>query len=43
MGVVDQPVDEGGGETVVAKNGVPLAEFQIGSDDEAAPLILLPN
>ena len=39
MGVVDEPVNEGCCETVVAKDGIPLAEFQIGSDDEAPPLI----
>lgn len=29
MGVVDEPVDEGGGEAVIAKDGVPLGELQI--------------
>lgn len=39
VGVVDQPVDEGGGQAVVAENGVPLAELQVGGNDEAAPFI----
>ena len=29
MGMVDQPVNEGGGEAVIPKDRVPLAEFQI--------------
>ena len=37
--VVDQPVDEGRSQAVVAENGVPLAELQIGSNDKAAALI----
>lgn len=39
MGVVDEPVNEGRGETVVAKDGVPLAELQVGGNDEAFSLI----
>lgn len=39
MGVMDKPVNEGGSEPVVAKNGVPLAELQVGGDDEAPALI----
>ena len=39
MGVVDEAVNEGGSQAVVPKDGVPLAEFQVGSDDEAAPFI----
>ena len=39
VGVVDQPVDEGRGQAVVAENGVPLAEFQVRGNDEAAPFI----
>ncbi len=29
VGVVDEAVDEGGGEAVIPKDGIPLAEFQI--------------
>ena len=39
MGVVDQAVNESGGETVISKHSVPLAELQIGSNDEAFPFI----
>ena len=39
VGVVDQPVNESSREAVVSENGIPLAEFQIGSDDEASPLV----
>ena len=39
VGVVDEPVNEGGGESVVAEDGVPLAELQIGGNDEAPALI----
>lgn len=39
MGVVDEPVDEGRCEAVVAKDSVPLGELQVGGDDEASPLI----
>ena len=31
VGIVDQPADEGRGQAVVAENGVPLAELQVGS------------
>ena len=37
MGVVDQAVNEGGGEAVVPKDSIPLAELQVGSNDEAPP------
>lgn len=39
MRVVDKPVDEGRREAVVTKNGVPLAELQVGSDDKAAAFV----
>ena len=39
VGVVDKPVNEGSCETVVAKDGVPLAELQVGSDDKAPAFI----
>lgn len=39
VGVVDEPVDERGGKPVVPKYGVPLAELQVGGDDEAPALI----
>ena len=39
MGVVDEPVNEGRREAVVTKNGIPLAELQIGSDDKAAAFV----
>lgn len=39
MGVVDEPVNEGRCETIVTEDGVPLAELQIGGNDEAPALI----
>ena len=39
MGVVDEPVDEGRRESVVAKDGVPLGKLQVGSNDEAPAFI----
>ena len=39
MGVVDEPVNEGGSELVVTEDGVPLAELQVGSDDKAAAFV----
>ena len=39
MGVVDQAVNEGCGETVVTKDGIPLAELQVGGNDKALPFI----
>ena len=39
VGVMDEPVNEGGSETVVAKDGVPLTELQVGGNDEASALI----
>ena len=39
MGVVDQAVNEGGSEAVVPKDSIPLAELQIGGNDEAFPFI----
>lgn len=39
MGVVDEPVNESRREAVVTKNGIPLAELQIGSDDKAAAFV----
>ncbi len=39
MGVVDEPVNKGGGEPVVAKDSVPLAELQVGGNDETPAFI----
>ncbi len=39
MGVVDEPVDEGSCEPVVAEDGVPLAELQVGGNDKAPAFI----
>lgn len=39
VGVVDEPVNEGGSESVVAEDGIPLAELQVGGNDEAPALI----
>lgn len=39
MRVVDEPVNEGGGEPVVTEDGVPLTELQVGSDDKAAAFV----
>ena len=39
MGVVDQAVNKGCGETGVTKDGIPLAELQVGGNDEAFPFI----
>lgn len=39
VGVVDEPVNKGGGKTVVAENGVPLGELQVGGDDEAPAFV----
>ena len=43
VGVVDQAVNESGGEPVVPKDSVPLAEFQIGGNDQAFPLVAVRN
>ena len=39
VGVVDEPVNEGGCEPVVAKDGVPLGELQVGGNDKAPALV----
>lgn len=39
VGVVDEPVNEGGSEAVVAKDCIPLAELQVGSNDKAAAFV----
>lgn len=39
VGVMDEPVNEGGSETVVAKDRIPLTELQVGGNDEASALI----
>jgi len=39
LGVVDQPVDEGGRGGRIGKDGEPLAEGQIGREDQAATLV----
>ena len=41
MGVVDQSVNKGFGKAVVTKDGIPLAELQIGSNDKALPFIVV--
>ena len=37
--VVDQAVDEGGGQPAVAEHGIPLTEFEVGGDNETFLLI----
>ena len=39
MGVVDQSVKEGCGKAVVPKDGIPLAELQVGGNDEALSFV----
>ena len=39
MGVVDEPVNEGGSEAVVTEDGVPLTELQIGSNNKASAFV----
>lgn len=39
VGVVDEPVNEGGSESVVAEDGVPLTELQVGGNNKAPALI----
>lgn len=39
VGMVDEPVYEGGCKTVIPKDGVPLAELQIRGDNEALALV----
>ena len=39
MGVVDQAVNEGGGEAVVPKDSIPLAELQVGGNNKAFSLV----
>lgn len=39
VGVVDEPVDEGGCEAVVTEDGIPLTELQVGGNDEALSLV----
>ena len=39
MGVVDQAVNEGCSKAVIPKDGIPLAELQVGGNDEAFPFI----
>lgn len=41
VGVVDEPVNEGRCEAVVAKDGVPLGELQVGGNDEAPALVTI--
>ena len=41
MRVMDKPVNEGRREAVVAKDGVPLAELQVGGDDKASALVAI--
>src|ERR1700722_10011636 len=39
VGVVDEAVDHGGGDGVVAEDLAPPAERLVGGDDEAGPLV----
>lgn len=39
MGMVNQPVHQRRRQSVIAKDGVPLAEFEVGGDDEAFLLV----
>lgn len=39
VGMVDKPVNEGSCETVIAKDGIPLAELQVGGDNKASALV----
>lgn len=39
VGVVNEPVNEGGCKAVVAEDGVPLAELQVGSNDKASTFV----
>lgn len=41
MGMVDQPVNEGGCEPVVAKDSVPLRELQVGSNNKTLSLVTI--
>lgn len=43
MGVVNQPVNEGRGQVVIAKNSVPLRKLQIGGNDEASAFVAVRN
>ena len=43
MGVVDEPVNEGGGEPVISKDSVPLRKFQVRCNNEASTLIAIGN
>ena len=37
--VVDDAVDDGGGEFVVCEDGAPFAEFDVGGEDDAAAFV----
>lgn len=39
VGVMDEPVNEGGCKAVVAKDGIPLTELQVGGDDKASAFV----
>jgi hypothetical protein len=39
FGVVDEPVDHGGGDNGVAEDLAPAAEGLVGGDDDAGPLV----
>ena len=39
MGVVDQAVNEGGSKAVTTKDGIPLAELQVGGNNKAFSLV----
>lgn len=39
VGVVDEPINEGGCEAVVAEDGIPLTELQVGGNDETLSLV----
>ena len=37
--MVDEPVDHGGGDDLVAEDFAPAAERLVGGDDQAGPLV----
>lgn len=39
VSVVDESVDDGGGDVVVTEDGAPAGEFDVGGDDEAGFLV----
>ena len=39
VSVVDESVDDGCGDVVIAEDGAPAGEFDVGGDDEAGFLV----